>query len=87
VRKRDLAVAAAISFCSCALAAQSSTSGPETGVTNSVGIEFVLVQPGTMQPGTMQVGVFHPSCPDPNDPALRFDRLRRREPLIPQRQD
>jgi len=32
---------------------------------NSIGMEFVLIQPGTMQ-----VGVFQPSCPDPNAPAV-----------------
>jgi formylglycine-generating enzyme len=33
--------------------------------TNSIGMEFVLIQPGTMR-----VGVFQPSCPDPNAPAV-----------------
>ncbi len=35
----------------------------EKAVTNSIGMEFVLIQPGTMQ-----VGVYQPSCPDPNKP-------------------
>jgi formylglycine-generating enzyme len=45
----------------CGLFAQDST------YKNSVGMEFILVQPGTMQ-----VGVFAPTCPDPNAPPPTF---------------
>ncbi len=35
----------------------------QPALTNSIGMELVLIQPGTMQ-----VGVFQPTCPDPNAP-------------------
>jgi formylglycine-generating enzyme required for sulfatase activity len=35
--------------------------------TNSIGMKFTLIQPGTMQ-----VGVYQPTCPDPNAPARPF---------------
>lgn len=38
----------------------------EPTYTNSIGIEFVLIQPGSMQ-----VGVFQPACPDPNQSSGR----------------
>jgi formylglycine-generating enzyme len=37
--------------------AQTSTPAPPSAVTNSVGMEFIRIEPGTMQ-----VGVFHPDC-------------------------
>jgi sulfatase modifying factor 1 len=67
VRKRDLGIAAVFSFSFYAFAGQPSTTQPQSAVTTSVGMEMVLVQPGTMQ-----VGVFHPSCPNPNAPAPAF---------------
>jgi sulfatase modifying factor 1 len=52
-------------LCSVVGIAQESAS-PQT-MTNSIGMEFVLIQPGSMQ-----VGVFKPGCPDPNAPPLSF---------------
>ena len=38
----------------------------ERTYTNGIGMEFVLIQPGTMQ-----VGVYRPVCPDPNQSSGR----------------
>ena len=48
--------------------------GQEPLFTNSIGMKFVLIQPGSMQ-----VGVFQPDCPNPNPPAPAG-----RAPLRPQ---
>jgi formylglycine-generating enzyme len=69
VRMRGMSIAALCAGTLCAYAAQPGTSQPQSALTNSVGMEFVLVQPGTMQ-----IGVFHPSCPDPNAPPPVFAR-------------
>jgi len=42
-------------------ATAAATAPPSPALTNSIGMGFVLVQPGSMQ-----VGVFQPRCPDPN---------------------
>jgi len=46
-----------------------SLAAQEPTYTNSIGMEFVLIQPGTMQ-----VGVFQPGCPDPNQARGRAGR-------------
>ncbi len=48
-------------------AAMLSAVAQEQTYTNGIGMEFVLIQPGTMQ-----VGVYQPYCPDPNKPAQGF---------------
>jgi len=58
-------VVSSIVLCSIAGVAQERVTSPT--VTNSIGMEFVLIQPGSMQ-----VGVFKPECPDPNAPPLTF---------------
>ncbi len=45
------------------------SSAQDPGYRNTLGMEFVLIQPGTMQ-----VGVYQPSCPDPNPQAQRGGR-------------
>lgn len=40
---------------------------PQSPMVNSIGMEFVRIQPGTMQ-----VGVYAPSCPDPAKPDAGF---------------
>jgi sulfatase modifying factor 1 len=51
-----LGILIAIGFVVTAIITPAQQSQPE--YTNTIGMEFVL-----MQPGTMQVGVFHPTCP------------------------
>ena len=57
----------------------------EPTFTNGIGMQFVLIKPGSMQ-----VGVYQPTCPDPNAPARErrswhqrgTRRIRRRIPLL-----
>ena len=59
---RNLLAVLAASICAIAPAA-AQVAAPPQSITNSVGMTFVLIQPGTMQ-----VGVFTPACPTPPAP-------------------
>jgi formylglycine-generating enzyme required for sulfatase activity len=49
-----------------AIALPLAASAQQPAPTNSIGMEFVRIQPGTMQ-----VGVYQPVCPDPSAPVTR----------------